>query len=127
MQKWAENVGNIFRVYDENIRLKQEVAELRKWQEVAALAATTSRPLRDPAATPCPTPSFPLVQARVIGQSSRPFIKTMILNAGGEQGVKAGQAVIDDRGLIGRIYITGERTSWVILLYRSEQPRAGVD
>ena len=27
-----------------------------------------------------------------------------------------GQAVADDRGLIGRIYLTGERTSWVILL-----------
>ena len=40
----------------------------------------------------------------------------MILNAGANGGVRKGQAVVDDRGLIGRIYLTGERTSWVILL-----------
>ena len=40
----------------------------------------------------------------------------MILNAGTEHGVRKGQAVADDRGLIGRIYLTGERTSWVIRL-----------
>ena len=27
-----------------------------------------------------------------------------------------GQAVVDARGMIGRVYLTGERTSWVILL-----------
>ncbi len=30
--------------------------------------------------------------------------------------VKPGQAVMDARGMIGRIYLTGQRTSWVILL-----------
>jgi rod shape-determining protein MreC len=40
----------------------------------------------------------------------------MILNAGNQAGVKAGQAVMDDRGLIGRIYLAGDRTAWVILL-----------
>ena len=30
--------------------------------------------------------------------------------------VKPGQAVVDARGMIGRIYLAGERTSWVILL-----------
>jgi rod shape-determining protein MreC len=58
----------------------------------------------------------PAITARVIGESNRPFVKTTILNAGTEHGVKKGQAVADERGLIGRIYLTGERTSWVILL-----------
>ena len=59
---------------------------------------------------------MPSITARVIGESNRPFVKTMILNAGTEHGVRKGQAVADDRGLIGRIYLTGERTSWVIRL-----------
>ena len=31
-------------------------------------------------------------------------------------GVKPGQAVVDARGMIGRIYLAGDHTSWVILL-----------
>src|SRR5258708_31967475 len=56
------------------------------------------------------------ITARIMGESNRPFIKTLILNAGTAQQVKKGQAVVDDRGLLGRIYVSGERTSWVILL-----------
>jgi rod shape-determining protein MreC len=114
-QTWVENLGGVFTVYDENIRLKREIAELRKWQEVAG---SLQRRLEryEILLKAVPDESLPSVQARVIGQSSRPFIKTMILNAGTRQGVKSGQAVIDDRGLLGRVYVTGKRTAWVILL-----------
>lgn len=115
MQDWVENLGGIFSVYEENIRLKQEVAELKKWQEVAgSLQRRVER--YELLLKAVPDIEMSTIQARVIGQSSRPFVKTMILNAGKAHGVKPGQAVIDDRGLIGRIYLTGERTSWVILL-----------
>jgi rod shape-determining protein MreC len=63
-----------------------------------------------------PDPAVPSITARVIGESSRAFVETMILNAGTDAGVKRGQAVLDDRGLLGRIYLTGARTSWVIAL-----------
>jgi rod shape-determining protein MreC len=56
------------------------------------------------------------VMARVIGRSNQPFLQTMILDAGKAQGVKPGQAVIDARGMIGRIFLAGNHTSWVILL-----------
>jgi len=51
-----------------------------------------------------------------IGRASRPFLQTMILDAGKGHKVMPGQAVMDARGMIGRIYLTGQRTSWVILL-----------
>jgi rod shape-determining protein MreC len=40
----------------------------------------------------------------------------MILDAGADNGAKAGQAVLDDKGMIGRVYLTGKRTAWVVLL-----------
>ena len=40
----------------------------------------------------------------------------MILDAGKAQGIKPGQAVVDARGMIGRIFLTGNHTAWVILL-----------
>jgi rod shape-determining protein MreC len=52
----------------------------------------------------------------VIGRANRPFLQTMILDAGRNNHVLPGQAVMDARGMIGRIYLTGNRTSWVILL-----------
>jgi rod shape-determining protein MreC len=63
-----------------------------------------------------PDPALNSVTARVIGRATRPFLDTMILDAGKSAGVKPGEAVVDPRGMIGRIFLTGERTSWVILL-----------
>jgi rod shape-determining protein MreC len=63
-----------------------------------------------------PDPKLNSVLARVIGRASRPFLQTMILDAGKRHKVMPGQAVMDARGMIGRIYLTGQRTSWVILL-----------
>ena len=54
--------------------------------------------------------------ARVIGRANQPFLQTMILDAGREHHALLGQAVMDARGMIGRIYLAGTRTSWVILL-----------
>jgi rod shape-determining protein MreC len=56
------------------------------------------------------------VLAQVIGRASRPFLQTMILGAGEANNVKPGEAVVDPRGMIGRIYLAGDHTSWVILL-----------
>ena len=63
-----------------------------------------------------PDPKLNAVLAQVIGRASRPFLQTMILDAGRDNHALPGQAVVDARGMIGRIYLAGERTSWVILL-----------
>ena len=113
--RWFSGLGTIFTVYRENDELRQENAELRKWQDVA-LSLENRLKRYEALLNTAPDPAPPAVTARVIGESNRPFGKTMILNAGTDQNVKKGQAVADDRGLIGRIYLTGVRTSWVILL-----------
>jgi rod shape-determining protein MreC len=56
------------------------------------------------------------VLSQVIGRANRPFLQTMILDAGATNNAKPGEAVVDARGMIGRIYLTGQHTSWVILL-----------
>jgi rod shape-determining protein MreC len=114
-QNWVESLGTVFTVYSENLELKRENAELRRWQEVALSLENRVRRYEQ-LLNAVPEEVMPSITARVIGESNRPFVKTMILNAGTEHGVRKGLAVADDRGLIGRIYLTGERTSWVILL-----------
>jgi rod shape-determining protein MreC len=114
-ERWIESVGTIFSVYRENIELRKENAELRKWQDVALSLENRIRRY-ELLLNSVPDIAPPAVTARVIGESNRPFVRTMILNAGTDQGVTKGQAVANERGLIGRIYLTGKSTSWVILL-----------
>jgi rod shape-determining protein MreC len=115
VQGWAGAFGSIFTVYSDNAELRRENAELHKWQQVALALEDRLRGYQQMLnAVPDEKTSF--ITARVIGESSRPFVRTLILNAGSAQKVSKGQAVVDERGLLGRIYVTGENTSWVILL-----------
>jgi rod shape-determining protein MreC len=63
-----------------------------------------------------PDPSLSSITARVIGRASQPFLDTVIIDAGKAQGVKPGEAVVDARGMMGRIFLAGQHTSWIVLL-----------
>src|SRR6201996_5721349 len=112
---WWHHMGDLAAIHDENVRLKEENARLRQWQTYAvALQARVKR--YQLLLHAVPDPALSSVLAHVIGRASRPFLETMILDAGKADGVKPGQAVVDQRGMIGRIFLAGEHTSWVILL-----------
>lgn len=112
---WWTNLGEGYNVYQENVRLKEENARLKQWQTVAVvLDARVKRYQLLLHAVPDAALSSTL--AHVIGRAKRPFLETMILDAGKANSVKPGQAVVDMRGMIGRIFLAGEHTSWVILL-----------
>ncbi len=115
VSSWWNNLGDTFNVHEENIRLKDENARLKQWQTYAVtLQARVKR--YQLLLHAVPDPALSSVLAHVIGRAKRPFLETMILDAGKADGVKPGQAVIDTRGMIGRIFLSGEHTSWVILL-----------
>lgn len=113
--RWVGSIDEIFSVYRENLRLKEENARLRQWQN-AALVLEQRINRYQLLLNAVPDPSLSVVTAHVIGRANRPFLDTMILDAGKNQGVKSGEAVVDARGMIGRIYLVGQHTSWVILL-----------
>src|SRR5882757_1183831 len=113
--RWMGSISEIFSVYEQNLKLKEENARLRQWRNVAiVLQGRVGR--YQALLHAVPDPQMNRVLARVIGRASRPFLQTMILDAGRGNKVLPGQAVMDARGMIGRIYLTGQRTSWVILL-----------
>jgi len=113
--RWVGNLTGIFSVYSENLRLKDENARLRQWQGAAILMqARVTNYERLLHAVPRRDTSS--VLAHVIGRSGRPYLQTMILDAGKAEGVRPGEAVLDARGLIGRILVSGDHTSWVIPL-----------
>jgi rod shape-determining protein MreC len=113
--RWISNVTGIFNVYSENLRLKDENARLRQWQGAAILlqgrVTNYERLLHA-----VPRRETSSVLAHVIGRSGRPYLQTMILDAGNAEGVRAGEAVLDARGLLGRVLVAGDHTAWVIPL-----------
>ena len=113
--RWVGSVDELFTVYQENLRLKDENARLRQWRNVAVVMQDRVKRYQS-LLHAVPDPGINSVLARVIGRANRPFLETMILDAGATNNIKPGQAVVDARGMIGRIYLAGARTSWVILL-----------
>lgn len=111
----ARALGGIFTIYEDNRRLRAENDRLRKWQSAAEVLNDRLKRYQL-LLHAVPDPALTSVAARVIGRANHPFLQTIILDAGKQAGIKPGQGVIDDRGLIGLVYITGERTSWVIPL-----------
>lgn len=114
VSKWVNGIGGLFTVYSDNQKLKEENAKLRQWQNAAiTLQSRLARYQLLLNATPDPAKNA--LTAEVIGRENRPFVNTMILNAGKSRGVKPGEAVQDARGLLGRVFLAGDHTSWVIL------------
>jgi rod shape-determining protein MreC len=113
--RFMGSIGEVFSVYQENIRLKEENARLRQWHSTALVLDDRVKRYQL-LLHAVPDPVLSSVVARVIGRASHPFLETVILDAGKSNGVKPGQAVVDARGMIGRIFLTGDHTSWVILL-----------
>ncbi len=113
--RWMGSISEIFSVYEQNLKLKEENARLRQWRNVAiVLQGRVGR--YQTLLHAVPDPKLNAVLARVIGRANRPFLQTMVLDAGRGNQVLPGEAVVDARGMIGRIYLAGQRTSWVILL-----------
>ena len=113
--RWVGSIGEIFAVYEENLKLKEENARLLQWRNTATSLNERLKRYKL-LLNAVPDPALSTRVARVIGRASHPFLQTLILDAGKTNGVKPGQAVVDSSGMIGRIFLTGERTSWVILL-----------
>jgi rod shape-determining protein MreC len=112
--KWVSGFGGIFTVYSDNLRLREQNARLRQWQNAAIVLRSRLRRYQL-LLNAVPDPALDSITARVIGRENRPFVNTIILDAGKTRGVKPGEAVVDARGLLGRIYLAGHHTSWVIL------------
>ena len=114
-KRWSDGVGSLFSVYDENQRLREENARLRtNLTELAELQRKTQR--YEELLKVQPDEKITFVAARVIADATGPFVRTVLVSAGREQGLAKGQAVVDERGLLGRVITAGNRSARVLLL-----------
>lgn len=99
----------------ENRALRKENAALHQWRiEARRLAAENAsyRALMHQ----IPDSRVRFVTARVVGDTAGAFVRSIIVNAGTQDGLQVGQAVMTGAGLIGRISTAGVRSARVLLL-----------
>lgn len=108
-------IGTLMTIYADNERLTLENERLHAWQAEARQLAQENAAFRGLLRAQ-PEPGMTFVSARVVGDSGGPFVRTLMLNAGGEDGVRKGEAVVNGDGLVGRVVEAGNRSSRVLLL-----------
>ncbi len=111
-------VGDVQELTDlreENARLLAENAQLSKFREAAFRLEAENLSLRTLLNYQTEQPhSF--VTARVVGDNSGAFVRSLAVNLGKRAGLRDGLAVLGGAGLIGRLVQTGDWSARVLLL-----------
>ena len=107
-------VNNLVNMYTENQILKEENKSLIKWKDLALRLLAENKELQKLLNT-VNLDSENLITTRVISNSAGSYVKTLTINVGSNDGVKLGNPVINDWGMIGRIVELGRNSSRVLL------------
>jgi rod shape-determining protein MreC len=117
--RWMRELSDLTRGYlfavSENEQLHQEVAQLSQWRDKSVALQNENARLR--AVLGLRTePPIPMVSARVVLDSRGPFANTRLADVGTEKGIKVGNPVMSERGLVGRVVGVTHGASRVLLL-----------
>lgn len=111
----VEEANALLDIRGENARLREQNAQLLRWQAAARKLEAENRELRalmnvkdERAAS--------YITARVIADTGGTFAHSLLLNAGSSDGIRKGQAVMTGEGLVGRVQETGARSARLLLL-----------
>ena len=111
----VDGIRGYFFAVSENRRLRAELKEMQQWRDVATALRDTNERYR--AVLDLKTdPPVPMASARIVTDSRGPFANSRLANAGSEKGVKPGNPVMSENGLVGRVVGVTEGVSRVLLL-----------
>lgn len=111
----SDYVGGYFFAVSENRRLKRELAALQPWRD-QAIALKNVNARYEAMLGIRPEPPVAMQTARSILDARGPFSKARLLDAGSANGVKVGNPVINEHGLVGRIVGTSPGISRMLLV-----------
>lgn len=110
-----EWVGSLGDLAERNQALREENAQLRRWQAAALALERENNRLRELLELP-EIPAEPIASARVLAVPGGPFVRSVVINVGRRQGVRRDQPVFDGNGLVGRVLEAGALSSRVLLV-----------
>jgi rod shape-determining protein MreC len=103
------------RVYQQNEELRRELQRMQGWREAALqLEQKNARLLALNNVRLNPRMTF--VTGEIMADAGSPFRRSAIVNVGRIDGIADGSAVLDGRGLVGRISGVGEQSARIVFL-----------
>mgnify|MGYP003630934698 FL=1 len=109
------DITNLAQLQADNSRLQQENARLRQWYQTALLLDSENKSLRDLLNLDV-DPTYGRISARILADSGNTYVKSLLVTAGENDGVKKGAAVVSGEGLVGRVVEVGVVTSRILLI-----------
>lgn len=117
--RWAgqglDAVSNYFGAAGENADLKAQLKQMRAWRDEAIALRSENARFRTLLGLKT-DPPVPMVAAQIVTDSHGPFADTRLANTGADKGVKVGNPVMSENGLVGRIIGVTDGASRVLLL-----------
>ncbi len=117
--RWAgaarDYVGGYFFAIGENRRLKAEIAELRGWRD-EAIAQKNINGRYEALLGLRTEPPVPMATGRAISETRGPFSNAKLIDVGSAKGVRIGNPVVTEHGLVGRVTGVTSGVSRVVLL-----------
>ena len=111
----SDYVGGYFFAVSENRRLKRELTDLQPWRD-QAIALKNVNARYEAMLGIRPDPPVAMQTARSISDTRGPFSNARLIDAGSSKGIKVGNPVINEQGLVGRVVGTSGHVSRVVLL-----------
>ena len=111
----VDGIKGYFFAVSENRQLRAQLKEMQQWRDVAIALRDTNERYR--AVLGLKTdPPIPMASARIVTDSRGPFANSRLANTGSEAGIKPGNPVMSENGLVGRVIGVTEGVSRVLLL-----------
>jgi rod shape-determining protein MreC len=113
--QFTRRVSTYMELQTENEKLRTENAQLKQWQNAVAALGHENKELRSLLRFKA-EPGLAFVSARVIAETGGPFVRSLVVTAGKDDGVREGMAAMTGEGLVGRVVEVSDRSSRVLML-----------
>ena len=111
----ARYMSGYFFAVSENRRLQQRIKELERWRD-AAIALKNANTRYEALLKLRTEPPIPMVTGRAVVDSRGPFSNARLIDVGAASGVKIGNPVLSDHGVVGRVVGVSHDAGRVLLL-----------
>jgi rod shape-determining protein MreC len=111
----SRRASGYLRLQSENDTLRAENEQMAKWQNAAMALENENRELRSLLHYKA-EPKVSFISARVIADVGGPYVRSLIVTAGREDGVREGMAAMTGEGLIGRVVEVGDWSARILMI-----------
>ena len=109
------NIDNLRFLHNQNLKLKEEIIRLKKWQTLAIKTNRENKAYKKLLKSTSNETKV-IKTAYILSQSPGIYSKDIIINAGMFHGVSNNLAVINERGLLGKVVLSSKKNSKVLLI-----------